>query len=32
MSNFLSCGPTSVSNSSEYDSPEHPPPFTPIRR
>src|SRR5262245_19421881 len=32
MSNFLSRGPTSLSNSSEYDRPEHPPPFTPIRR
>src|SRR3990172_6793480 len=32
ISNSLSCGPSSVSNSSEYDRPEHPPPFTPIRR
>src|SRR5262245_63955299 len=32
MSNFLSCGPTSLSNSSEYDKPEHPPPLTPMRR
>src|SRR5688500_15662118 len=32
MSNSLSCGPFSVSNSSRYDIPEHPPPFTPIRR
>src|SRR5262245_43822919 len=31
-SNFLSCGPSSLSNSSEYDSPEHPPPLTPMRR
>src|SRR5688500_17413934 len=32
MSNSLSCGPFSVSNSSRYDMPEQPPPFTPIRR
>src|SRR5882724_6780346 len=32
MSNVLSWGPTSLSNSSEYDSPEQPPPFTPMRR
>src|SRR5262245_19063112 len=31
-SNFLSCGPSSLSTSSEYDSPEHPPPLTPMRR
>src|SRR5207244_13278044 len=32
ISNSRSCGPISVSNSSEYDIPEQPPPFTPIRR
>src|SRR5438309_11272501 len=32
ISNSLSCGPISLSNSSEYESPEHPPPFTPIRK
>src|SRR5262249_60562194 len=31
-SNFLSCLPSSESNSSEYDNPEQPPPFTPMRR
>src|SRR5437016_13102153 len=30
ISNSLSCVPISLSNSSEYESPEHPPPFTPI--
>src|SRR5713226_2393432 len=32
MSNFLSCGPVSLSNSSEYERPEQPPPLTPILR
>src|SRR5438445_8254121 len=32
MSNSLSCGLFSVSNSSTYDMPEHPPPRTPILR
>src|SRR5882672_2985067 len=32
ISNSLSCGPISLSNSSEYERPEHPPPFTPILR
>src|SRR5260370_17087275 len=32
MSNFLSRGPVSLSNSSEYERPEQPPPLTPIRR
>src|SRR5881409_4021656 len=32
MSNSLSCGPFSVSNSSRYDMPEQPPPLTPMRR
>src|SRR5207249_7101637 len=32
ISNSLSCVPISLSNSSEYESPEHPPPFTPILR
>src|SRR5262245_47788460 len=31
-SNSLSWGPRSLSNSREYDMPEHPPPFTPILR
>src|SRR6059036_2330348 len=32
ISNSLSCVPISLSNSNEYESPEHPPPFTPILR
>src|SRR5258708_40215358 len=32
MSNFLSRGPVSLSNSSEYERPEQPPHLTPIRR
>src|SRR4030095_720290 len=32
ITNSLSCGPISLSNSREYDIPEHPPPFTPMRR
>src|ERR1051325_6779068 len=32
MTNSLSCGPFSESNSSAYDIPEQPPPFTPMRR
>src|SRR5512138_747231 len=32
MSNFLSRGPVSLSNSREYERPEQPPPLTPIRR
>src|SRR5437899_10736512 len=32
ISNSWSCVPISLSNSNEYESPEHPPPFTPILR
>src|SRR4029434_3565988 len=32
ISNCLSCGPISLSNSRAYDIPEQPPPFTPMRR